>query len=83
MRSFLSTGQQKSFGRNQVKQWWAVRLQGHTTFAKRGIAHGAILRPQVLPDLQRIRPVRQRSISADLIFWLLLYQDKSNSLRGK
>jgi len=26
--------------------------------------------------------VRQRSLSADLIFWLLLYQDKSNSLRG-
>jgi hypothetical protein len=28
--------QQKSFGRNQGKRWWVVRLQGHTTFAKRG-----------------------------------------------
>jgi len=28
------------------------------------------------------RPVRQRSLSADLIFWLLLDQAKSNSLRG-
>jgi hypothetical protein len=26
--------------------------------------------------------VRQRNLSADLIFWLLLYQDKSNSHRG-
>jgi len=28
------------------------------------------------------RRVRQRSLSDDLIFWLLLYQDKSNSLSG-
>jgi len=27
----------------------------------------------------RKRPCAPRSISADLIFWLLLYQDKSNS----
>jgi len=30
----------------------------------------------------RERPGAPGSISADLIFWLLLYQDKSNSLRG-
>ena len=30
----------------------------------------------------RERPCAQRSISADLIFWLLFYQEKSNSLRG-
>jgi hypothetical protein len=37
---------------------------------------------QVLPDLQGNGLVRQRSISTDLIFCYLLYQDKSSSLRG-
>ena len=40
---------------------------------------GKIIPAQVLSVLQGGGPVRQRSLSADLIFWLLLYQDKSNS----
>jgi len=43
---------------------------------------GKDLQPVVLPDLQGKGLVRQRSISGDLIFWLLLYQDKSNSPSG-
>jgi len=37
---------------------------------------------QVLWDLQRKGYVRQRSIAADLTFWLLLGQAKSDSPRG-
>jgi hypothetical protein len=37
---------------------------------------------QVLPGLQGNGSVRQRSISTDLIFCYILYQDKSSSLRG-
>ncbi len=35
-----------------------------------------------LPDLQHIRPVRQRSLSADLIFWYFFIKEKGLSLRG-
>jgi hypothetical protein len=46
-------------------------------------ALGQFLRPQVLPDLQG-KARAARSLSADLIFWLLLDQAKSNSLsRGE
>jgi hypothetical protein len=37
---------------------------------------GQFLRPQVLPDLQRSGPVRQRSLSADLIFWCFFIKEK-------
>jgi len=61
-----------------------VRLQGIGNICRReGNEHmGQLFPAQVLPDLQGKGRVRQRSLSADLIFWLLLYQDKSNSLRG-
>ena len=43
---------------------------------------GQLFAAQVLTDLQGKGLVRQRSLSADLIFWLLLDQAKSNSPRG-
>jgi len=39
-----------------------------------------ILQPVVLTEMQGKGSVRQRSIFADLTFWLLLGQAKSNSL---
>ena len=63
----------------------ACAVAGHSKYLQKGWNErgeaGQLFAAQVLPDLQR-RPVRQRSLSADLIFWLLLYQDKSNSLCG-
>jgi len=49
---------------------WCVRQQGN------------IMQPVVLLDLQGEGHVRQRSLSAVLIFWLLLDQAKSNSSGG-
>jgi hypothetical protein len=50
---------------------------GHTTFAKRRPrAAGQFLRPPVLHDLQGKGPVRQRSLSADLIFWYFFIKEK-------
>jgi hypothetical protein len=47
-----------------------------------GAKQGNNMQPVVLFDLQGKGQVRQRSLSAVLIFWLLFYQEKSNSLRG-
>jgi hypothetical protein len=38
----------------------------------RVLQRGKILQPEVLPDLQRKGPVRQRSLSADLIYSLVV-----------
>jgi hypothetical protein len=76
--------QTNSFGRNQAKLWWVVRLQGHTTFAKRWLGEsGQFLRPQVLPDLQRKGLVRQRSLLADLIFGYFLSRESNSLSRGE
>jgi len=60
-----------------------VRGQGHSNFLLKRwperAKQGKILQPVVLLNLQGKGPVRQRSLSADLIFWLLFYQEKSNS----
>ena len=60
---------------------------GHSKYLQQGRQEGGeagqLFAAQVLPDLQRSL-VRQRSLSADLTFWLLLGQAKSNSLsRGE
>jgi len=61
-------------------------VAGHSKYLQkcweRASEAGQLFAAQVLPDLQGKGLVRQRSLSADLIFWLLLYQDKSNSLSG-
>jgi hypothetical protein len=59
--------------------------RGKASFAealKCGAKQGKTFAYQVLPDLQGKGPVRQRSLSADLIFGSL-YQDKEQSLSGK
>jgi hypothetical protein len=48
----------------------------------RGEARSENIAAQVLPDCRVKAQVRQRSISDDLIFCYLLYQDKSSSIRG-
>jgi len=84
----LINRQQISFGRKQAEQWWPSAAAGHRKYLQKGKGNKQVHGPQahkagqlfpapVLPDLQRIRPRAQRSISADLIFWQLLYQDKS------
>jgi hypothetical protein len=60
-----------------------VAAEALATFASllynSSVKTGKRLQPVILLDLPGKGPVRQRSLSADLIFWLLLYQDKSNS----
>jgi len=57
------------------------RRKGHSKFLQKqgqaGAQQGKIIAAVVLTALQGNGPVRQRSLSADLIFWVLLYQDKS------
>jgi hypothetical protein len=79
---FSSSRQQISFGRNQAKQWWPLRLQGIVTLAEaQGLSErkwGKILQPRLV-DLSKKdsfgaaqRPCAQRSVSTDKRFWLLL-----------
>jgi len=60
--------------------------QGIGTFCMQGNeaigSPGKKIPARSFPGFVGERPVRQRSLSDDLIFWLLLYQDKSNSPRG-
>jgi len=62
-----------------------VRRQGHSKFLQkrrpRATTGAKRLQPEVLPDLQGEGPVRQRSLSADLIF-VSFYQEKEKGLRG-
>jgi hypothetical protein len=78
--------QQKSFGRNRGEQCKTCAVAGHSKCLQkhrpRMCEAGQIFTAQVLPDLQGKGPVRQRSLSADLIFGSL-YQDKEQSLSGK
>jgi len=79
--------QQKSFGRNPAKQCGPRAVAGHRKYLQKGKGHkqvrgaqahkaGQLFPAPVLPDLQRKGPVRQRSLSGDLTFWLLLGQVK-------
>jgi hypothetical protein len=70
--------QQISFGRNSIKQCRPVRLQGIVCFAEAVAMRekGQINTAQVLSNLQRKGPVRQRSLSADLNFWFFCFKTK-------
>jgi len=60
--------------------------QGIGTFCMQGLrqkgSSGKKIPARSVLGFVREMPCAQRSISADLIFWLLFYQEKSNSLRG-
>jgi hypothetical protein len=75
--------QQVSFGRKRAEHVGYVRLQGHSKFLqKRGqerAKQGKIIAARGSVRFAGRRLVRQRSLPADLTFWLLLCQDKSNS----
>jgi hypothetical protein len=75
--------QQISFGRNQVKAMMGWCGCGAYNICEAGLSApwGNFCAPPLLPDLQRSGPVRQRSLSADLIFGYFLSRE-SNSLRG-
>jgi hypothetical protein len=74
--------QQNSFGRNQVKQWWARAQEGGIAIVAEALARandswGNILQPVVLTDLQGKGHVRPRSLSAESLFGYFC-GDKSN-----
>jgi hypothetical protein len=78
--------QQNSFGKKQEKRPAWEMAKGIATFCTQCVKAASLSGKKIaaLPFFLIVRkgPRRQRSISADLTFWLLLGQAKSNSLRG-
>ena len=79
---YFSTPSAEKLQAKSGKTMVGCAAAGHSKYLQKGGNErgeaGQLFAAQVLPDLQR-RPRAQRSLSADLIFWLLLDQAKSNS----